>query len=98
VSFNPLPDLPGIDDVYYVDFSAAQRNTRKLFGKDKPWFTETGFDPPVKKKDRSTICLRFIQASREAWTGLTDCIVWWSGGYDRDFIAVMKTLSEKQHE
>jgi len=35
----------------------------------------------------------FVRATREAWTGFTDCIVWWGNGNDQDFIRAMKKMS-----
>jgi len=97
VPFNPLPGLPGMKDVYYIDFAAAQRGTRELFGGEKIWFTETGLvEPALAEKDKPVMYPLFIKATREAWTGISDCIVWWGTGYDRDFIAVMENLSERE--
>ncbi|MEW6360247.1 MAG: hypothetical protein AB1696_28195 [Planctomycetota bacterium] len=99
VTFNPLPDVPQLDDVYYVDFVAAMQNTRKIFGAEKPWFTETGLEPPLPKDEsRAALCARFVRATREALTGATDCIVWWGNGNDRDFIAVMQDLAQERRK
>lgn len=76
-----------------VRFSEAQRRTRRLFGPRKPWFRETGLEALPKGADYAELCLPFVQATQDAWTGFTDCIVWWGNGYDRAFIAAMQTLS-----
>ena len=78
---------------YTVRFSDAQKATRELFGVNKPWFRETGLEALPAGVKYGAMVEPFVRATREAWTGFTDCIVWWGNGNDQDFIRAMKKMS-----
>lgn len=79
---------------YTVRFSQAQKHTRRLFGTHKAWFRETGLEALPKGVEYADMCEPFVRATQDAWTGFTDCIVWWGNGYDTAFIAAMRAMRE----
>jgi len=96
-AYRSIPYEPGPDfkrTPVTVDLYAAQGSTRRLFGKDKLWFRETGVDPHCRKWLKKKYPA-FLQATVEAWTGHTDYVVWWPGGYERRLVEAFRVVSER---